>query len=79
MFYYYTSKQVNTLFRREVGIESKSHCLSGESRTTLIISSVVAGVKLESSLLEWVDRWEWAEELETFRIDDLRLLILSVK
>ncbi len=66
-------------FRREVGIGSKSHCLYGESRTTLIISSVVAGVKLESSSLEWVDRGKWAVELETFGIDDLRLLILSVK
>ena len=34
-------------FRREVGIESKSQLVSGESESSLEISSVVTGLKQE--------------------------------
>jgi hypothetical protein len=34
-------------FKREVGIGSRSHCLSGADRISRIISSTVAGVKDE--------------------------------
>lgn len=36
-------------FRREVGIGSESHCLSGDSPISLLISSMVTGMKLVSS------------------------------
>jgi hypothetical protein len=34
-------------FKREVGIGSRSHCLSGEDLMSCVISSTVAGVKDE--------------------------------
>ena len=37
-------------FRREVGIGSDSHCLSGDSLTSFLISSTVAGMRLVSSV-----------------------------
>jgi hypothetical protein len=36
-------------FRREVGIGSESHCLSGDSLISFLISSMVAGTRLVSS------------------------------
>jgi hypothetical protein len=35
-------------FKRHVGIGSRSHCLSGAARISLVISSTVAGWKAEN-------------------------------
>ena len=58
MFVMVGSSELTHFFRRNVGIGSRSHCLSGEAMMSLYISSSDAGFNQENEFIEWFGETE---------------------